>query len=223
MDLSFRMSTYGFGIEASSMLHNNIKGRLGLNLLFYDIHDIHVSIKEDIGSISQYFGYVPNLNIKTKSEMIHSHVLFDYFPVTGGKFHITTGAFLGVNTLKVQGRLIDENKEPAQLLPGNEWPNLQSGEMLIEVDEGMVDMELLLGYAFKPYLGVGVDNIKLSDKVAMKLELGIIYQGKYTFLQDEREIKMNKEYMSYFGDLIKLEKWLKWYGLLNVQFNFRIR
>lgn len=221
MDLSFRASTVGFGIEASSKLHDRIKGRIGLNFLFYDVNDIHVSIKEDIGSISQYFGYIPNLNIKTQSEMIHSHILFDYFPGKQNKFHITSGAFLGINILKINGQLIDENKDPAILLPGYEWPNLESGEMYIEVDEGMVDMELLLGYAFKPYLGVGLDNVKLFDKVTIKLELGIIYQGRYEFLQDDRVIKMNKEYMSYFGDLIKLEKWLKWYGLFNVQFNFR--
>lgn len=222
MDLSLRLSTVGIGVEASSILHNQVNGRLGINLLFYDINDIHVPIKVDIGSISEYFGYVPDLNIKTSVEMIHSHILFDFYPVRNGKFHLTAGAFLGVNTLNISGNLIDKNKEPAELLPGYEWPDLRSGDMFIEVNEGIVDMELLLGNAIKPYLGIGFSNFKLNDDVNMKFELGIIYQGKYTFLQDDRIVMMNKEYMSYFGDLLKLEKWLKWYGVLNIQFNFRL-
>ena len=47
-------------------------------------------------------------------------------------------------------------------------------------DDGSFDGKLVMGNTIKPYLGIGIGRTIPKNRVGVRFELGMVYQGKYS-------------------------------------------
>ena len=142
---------YGPGVDFSTSLHPNLKARIGFSYLGYDATDvIDISGDEELGEGSLKFA--------------NANLLFDYFPMKNGVFHITAGAFIGTNKVVIEGSGFD--------------PFSLNDYVIVPDANGYFKGNVKFGGAVKPYLGLGVGRTIPNKRVGFKFEMGVVYQGK---------------------------------------------
>ena len=142
----------GFGIDFSTSLHPNLKARVGFNYLGYNAADIiDFSGDEELE--------------KGDLKFVNANLLFDYYPMLNGIFHITAGAYIGSNKIDMEGNGFDD-------------PFSLNDYVIIPDANGYFNGTVKFGSAVKPYLGLGVGHTIPNSTVGFKFELGVVYQGK---------------------------------------------
>ena len=141
----------GVGIDFSSSLHPNLIARVGFNFLAYDAASV-IKTKDD------------KVLEQGKMNFANANLLVDYFPVEGGIFHITGGAFFGSNKAVIEG----EGFDPFSI---NDY-------VIMTDPRGYFKSTVQFGGAVKPYLGIGVGRTIPNKTVGVKFEAGVVYQGK---------------------------------------------
>ena len=141
----------GVGVDFSTSLHPNLKTRVGFNFLGYDAADvIDISGDEELE--------------QGKLKFANANLLFDYYPMLNGVFHITAGAYIGSNKSVIEGNGFD--------------PFSLNDYVVIPDSRGYFKGTVKFGGAVKPYLGLGVGRTIPNKTVGFKFELGVVYQGK---------------------------------------------
>ena len=144
----------GVGLDFSTSLHPNIKARLGFNYLGFNAKNVIDGEDLEEGKI----------------KFINADLLFDYYPVKNGVFHITAGTFIGSSKVMVAGSGFDE---------------FSLNDYVIVPDEnGYFKGTVKFGGAVKPYLGLGLGRTIPNRRVGFKFEMGVIYQGKFKVESD---------------------------------------
>ena len=142
---------YGVGVDFSTSLHPNLKARVGFNYLGYNAKDLFdFSGDEEME--------------KGDLKFANANLLFDYYPMLNGIFHITAGAYFGSNKADMQGNGFD--------------PFSLNDYVIIPDANGYFDGTVKFGGIVKPYLGLGVGHTIPNSTVGVKFELGVVYQGK---------------------------------------------
>ena len=151
---------YGPGIDFSTSLHPNLKARVGFNFLGYDAANvIDVSGDEELE--------------QGKLKFANANLLFDYYPMVGGLFHITAGAYIGSNKAVIEGRGFD--------------PFSLNDYVIIPDANGYFKSNVNFGGAVKPYFGLGLGRTIPNKRVGFKFEMGVVYQGK---------VKVDSDYLN---------------------------
>ena len=147
----------GVGVDFSTALHPNIKARVGFNYLGYDAANvIDVSGDEELK--------------QGKLSFANANLLFDYYPMLNGVFHITAGAYIGTNNVVIEGKGFD--------------PFSLNDYVVIPDANGYFKSTVKFGGAVKPYLGIGLGRTIPNKSVGFKFELGVVYQGKLNVESD---------------------------------------
>ena len=232
MSLGVKASTFGYGFEAATPLNKLLMLRLGVNLtngadklIGKLVGDLNFPLPEDEDFIES-FGYMPDLGIKPGINFTHGNLLLDFHPA--GIFHITVGAFVGGSKLKVDGRLVDSNNQPSKLLPGKTWPVLEIGAQKQKIDmmNGQARLDVLLGNAVKPYLGLGLGRAVPKKRVSFKFELGAIYQNGYKIKNNGTVLDLKNapetEVQNIQNNVNKFSKFVMIWPMLNFQVCCRI-
>ncbi len=222
INVSLRFNTLGIGIEAATPLSNKFNLRAGFDIIPFNISERSLDLRDELKRIDYAFGYIPGYRAKGKINFFNAHILADFHPVERGIFHITAGFFIGSNKAELSGYLSDSNNNPAQLLPGYEWPVLEYENHTIDLTGGRLDFDLKLGKAIKPYLGVGIGQAVTKKRFGFKFDLGVMYQGDYSLKQNGIDFKFNEAIIEEVGDIDDYTKWLKWWPMVNLQVTYRI-
>ena len=214
----------GYGLEAATGLNNNLIFRLGIiTSKGITLKNYNFSLGFDEDYINQRFGYEPDFRAKPLLNLMHGNLLLDYHP--GGVFHFTVGVFAGVEKLGIDGYLVDEKNNKAQLLPGQSWPSIEMGDQTLEMKDGRATLDLRLGNAIKPYFGLGVGRAVAKNKrVAFKFELGVLYQGSsYSLKQNGKVLDLSASNEEDLRDLHELfSEFIRFCPYLNFQLSYRI-
>jgi opacity protein-like surface antigen len=225
MNLALRLSTMGAGLELATPLSAHINARAGADMLPFSSGYSNYSLESNAADLEPAFGYVPEYRAKVKIQMMHGHLLADIYPSARGIFHITAGAFVGTSRIRIQGTMVDAGNRPATLQPDYEWPVVNVDGYDVTTDGGRANLDLTLGNAVKPYVGIGLGRAVTQKGFGVKFELGVLYQGDYTMKQDGQTLNLNNtdgtdENARIIGDYLK---WIEWWPMLNLQFSFRVR
>jgi len=169
---------YGPGIDFSTSLHPNLKARVGFSYLGYDAADvIDISGDEDLE--------------QGKLNFTNANLLFDYYPMAGGLFHITAGAFIGSNKIVIEGNGFD--------------PFSLNDYVIIPDANGYFKGNVTFGGTFKPYLGIGIGRTIPNKRVGFKFEMGVVYQGKTKVDSDYLNMSMKPDDVDDVVDIPLLE------------------
>jgi hypothetical protein len=223
LNVALRASTVGGGLEFATPLGKLFDARAGFDYLTGNVPYSNFSLNDDNGNMYDAFGYVPDLRMKEKLNMVHGHLLADFHPVAKGIFHITAGVFIGTSNLNADGFLANSNNDPAELKGGYEWPKVIVDGREIDFDGGKSTADIYLGNAVKPYLGLGLGNAVTRGRVGFKFELGLLYQGDYSLKQGGQDIDtINEKGINDMKDADRYTKLLRWWPMLNLQLTYRI-
>lgn len=220
LDIALRVNTYGVGVEIATPVSRKFDLRLGGDVFPFSLGHLSAKFKDELKPLEYYFGYIPKYRTKLNVDFYNAHVLLDYYPLSAGLFHITAGVYAGSSRAKFDGYVSDPDGRPAQLQPGYEWPVVEYAGNTFDLAGGNLDFDLKLGNKVKPYLGVGFDTG--GRRVGFKVEMGVIYQGKYELKQNGQPFRFNKTLIKDFEDVDKYTEWFEWWPILNFQVIYRL-
>jgi hypothetical protein len=225
MNLALRLSTMGAGLELATPLGSHFDARAGVDVLPFSSGYLNYSLDDDATALEPAFGYVPEYRARGEIKMVHGHLLADIYPSARGIFHVTAGVFVGTSRIRLQGTMVDANNGPVTLLPNAEWPVVNIGGYDVETDGGRANLDMTLGSAVKPYLGIGLGRAVTQKRFGVKFELGVLRQGDYTLKQDGRVLNLSNAdgiEGADIGLISDYAEWMKWWPMINLQFTFRL-
>lgn len=223
------LSTMGLKAEVATPLSQQLTLRAGVSIL-----PISYTYKKVI-SAEKYrdkISYDPQLTVTSDISFINGNLLLDYAPFESNMFHFTAGLFLGKNNINLQGALLNP-KTGANVLDDLRKNGLVAGDDLpsIEFDnkyeirpskEGTLSGNITLGNMLKPYLGIGVAPTIPNERVGVKLDIGILYQGASAF-SSPNMIKGNlHDWMHSYDQFKRFSPLLDWYPMINLQISFKV-
>ena len=148
----------GVGFDFSTLLYPNLTARVGFNYLGYDATNI-IKISKNNTDLEQ-----------GKLNFVNANLLVDYHPMENSMFHITTGVLIGSHKAVIEGNGFD--------------PFSISDYVIITDPVGYFKGTVKFGGVVKPYLGIGVGPTIPNKPVDVKIELGVVYQGKVKVKSD---------------------------------------
>lgn len=222
LNIAAGVSTLGFTVEAATPISESLKLRAGFDFFNLNTKQYDFDIDDAEGTLHEAFGTQPTYEAKGAINAFHGHALVDYYPFKGGILHLTAGAYIGNNKIKAKGVLTDGNGSAVELKPGYDWPTIDFDGNQLDINNGRLDAELVLGQVIKPYFGIGLGRAVSKRRIGVKFELGVLYQGDYTLKQNGKKVISTSDVTASIEDADKVTKWLKWYPMVNFQINYRI-
>ena len=218
--VGFNAGLYGFGVQGATSLSPNFKLRAGVDFFSYtdsDVRDFDVAVN--------YRGYEANARaelIESKITFPNMKVMVDYYPMPDNIFSITGGLYFGYNKATSKGRVIGY-QELSEFL--GEKPSLTYEDIIITpYDDGSFEGELAMGNGIKPYLGVGVGRTIPRNRVGVRLELGVVFQGKYK-ISSPNITETGRDWFDLLTDELDIsfsENMLKLWPMFNLSVTYRI-
>jgi hypothetical protein len=222
--VGLKASTFGYGLEVATPLSNHFIARAGVNFTAgASANDLDFALPDDDDELYNAFGYVPEYRSNMKIGFTNGNLLVDYHPC--GIFHLTAGVFVGQSKISANGKLVDwrNGYTDAKLKDGYTWPSLVLGDQKLDLTNGRLDLDLIMGNVVKPYFGLGVGrSIAKYNRVSFKFELGVIYQGKNTVKQNGKVLDLSTSDDEDVQDIHKLLDALTIYPMMNFQLSYRI-
>lgn len=211
---------YGFGVQGATTLSPNFKLRVGVDYFSYTDRE---SGEFDIDVIFREYEVTTQARLSdTKITFPNFKAMVDYYPVANSIFSITGGFYFGNNRASTNG-LIDGYEALVETLGAK--PVLRYEDVVITPnDDGSFDGKLVMGNTVKPYLGIGIGRTIPRNRVGVKFELGMVYQGEYSLSSPN----INEAGNAWFDrltdelDLPFSESLLKWWPMLNLSLTYRI-
>ena len=147
--------------------------------------------------------------------------MVDFYPVANSIFSITGGFYFGNNRASTNG-LIDGYASLVATL--GDKPVLRYEDIVITPnDDGSFDGKLVMGNTITPYLGIGIGRPIPKNRVGVRFELGMVYQGKYSFSSPNIN-ETGDVWFDRLTDELELpfsESLLKWGPMLNLSLTYR--
>ena len=174
--IGLNASLYGFGVQGATTLSPNFKLRVGVDYFSYTDKE---SEEFDIDVIFREYEVTTKARLNdTKITFPNFKAMVDYYPAANSIFSITGGLYFGNNHASTNG-LIDDYEALVETL--GDKPVLRFEDIVITPnDDGSFDGKLEMGNTIKPYLGIGIGRTIPRNRVGVKFELGMVYQGKYS-------------------------------------------
>lgn len=123
---------------------------------------------------------IKSLDILANVQSRDLHLLVDFFPAKGSKFHLTAGAIISFtpDLVKVAATALDANGNPA-LKPDADGNGLVSFGDVTPNPEGVINARIGYGLSrIRPYVGIGIGRPVATDKrVSVNFDLGLAYMG----------------------------------------------
>ncbi len=220
-------TTLGPRVEVAMPLTSHITFRGGLSLFSYS-QQLNFSISAD--DYRDYIDYDPDLNAFGKFSLANAHLLADYTSAEQGFFHFTAGVVFGSSKLDAHGLLINpENQRPmvedlrdAGHIDDNlPEVTLEDNILFRTNSDGSVAGSLILGKSVKPYIGFGFGRAVPKNRIALKLEFGLLYQGKPEITSPNLMSGNLNNYFKNNPDLKPYYALAYFYPMVNMQFAFR--
>jgi hypothetical protein len=188
--LSVDGGSYGPGITVATSLSSHLELKAGLNHLPYT-HKIN--LEYDVSGILSNHpvlgGYNFMLNISDPNfNFTNFKTIVDYYPVKKGIFSLSAGFYTGNNSISAKGQLDINRFFVENPLLKEEY----DGDIVFKFEDvvikpnpdGSFEGKMILGSAIKPYLGLGLGRTMANNSIGFKLDLGVVYHGKYKFESD---------------------------------------
>lgn len=220
--ISGGFSTMGTSIELVTPIVTRLNARIGIDFFKYNTKQFSMLLQDNSGTLLQIFHTTPLLKTKANAQLFHTHVLVDYYPFKKGLFYLTAGVYLGNTKVGVNGRLEDNKGELITLKPGKEWPDIIFDGKKLELVKAQLAAELKLGQFVKPYLGFGLGRSIPKNRLGIKFDAGVIYQGEYSISQNNQPLLPSTYSSIHIADSKKYTKWLKWWPKAAIQLSYRI-
>ena len=211
---------YGFGIQGATTVSPNFKLRVGIDYFSYTDKE---SEEFDIDVIFREYEVTTQARLNdTKITFPNFKVMVDYYPVANSIFSITGGFYLGNNRASTNGLI---NGYEALVTTLGDKPVLRYEDIVITPnDDGSFDGKLVMGNTVKPYLGIGIGRTIPKNRVGVRFELGMVYQGEY-LLSSPNINETGDAWFDRLTDELDLpfsESLLKWWPMLNLSLTYRI-
>ena len=211
---------YGYGLEMNTHLIPNLKLRMGFNYFGYTFNSLDWDFDYNYRLDKSGDVLVAKASLTPSAQFINGKVLFDILPFSSIGLAITTGVYIGQNTITLEGKTYDENGGVVSA------PIDLGDDIIIRPDKkGNVDATLRLGNIVKPYLGLTFGRTIPRNRVGFKVEMGIIYQGEKAL--ESQSIKKNiNDAMNAGLNKLELpvnENWLKFWPMLQLQLTYKIK
>lgn len=211
---------YGFGIQGATSVSPNVKLRLGVDYFSYTDKE---SAEFDIDVVYREYEVTTQARLSdTKIKFPNFKAMVDYYPVANSIFSITGGFYFGNNSASTNG-VIDGYRDLIEVL--EDRPVLRYEDIVITPnDDGSFDGKLVIGNTIKPYVGIGIGRTIPQNRVGVRFELGMVYQGKYS-LSSPNINETGDDWYDRLIDELDLpfsENLLKWWPMLNLSLTYRI-
>ena len=182
----------GVGVDFSTSLHANVKARLGFSYLGLDAKN-----------------YMDNEDLEQgQAKFANANLLFDYYPMKNGVFHITAGAYFGNNKILIAA----DNTDPFSIYD----------YVIVPDANGYFKGTVKFGGAVKPYFGLGLGRTIPNKRVGFKFEIGAVYQGKMKVESDYLNTSMKPDDVDDSLDIPVLES-LRFWPSLTLSLVFRLK
>ena len=212
---------YGAGAQAATSLHPHLRLRAGFDYLTYT-HSEAISLETTAEPLEGYEMTVEGEISEASITFPNFKALLDYYPMRNGIFCLTGGFYLGSNSISANGLIRDYQQIKDQL---GENPAFEYEDMVIRPNnDGTFDGKLLMGNSIKPYIGLGLGRTIPNNRVGVKFELGMVYQGKYR-LESNNVSEGGQDWLDSLieeEDLPVSRSMLNWWPMLNLSLTCRI-
>ncbi|HHT30491.1 MAG: hypothetical protein PHZ13_12870 [bacterium] len=210
---------YGAGIQGATNLSPHFKLRAGFDYFALNRQDVATFEAE----MEDYDQTVEAEITKASVTFPNCKVMIDYYPMRNGIFSLTAGFYTGTNRAEADG-MIPGYEELTQEM--GEKPTLEYEDIVFEpYDDGSFDALLKMGNSLKPYLGIGLGRSIPKNRVGVRFELGLVYQGKYK-LESDNLNEAGRDWVNRMADELELpvsQETLNWWPMLNLSVSYRIR
>ncbi|PLK44675.1 hypothetical protein [Emticicia sp. TH156] len=164
--IGINAGTYGVGGSVITRVYPHWVLRAGFDYAAYTYKP------EDLKMDVAYMGKDLEAEVKSFNlKFPNAKILLDFYPWKNGVFSFTGGAYIGKNTIKMEGYASEK---------------FEFGDIVISPDPktGYFDALLTMGEQVKPYFGIGLGRAMPKRRVSFKFEAGAVYQGKYNVSSD---------------------------------------
>lgn len=212
---------YGLGLQGATTLSPNFKLRAGIDYFKYthnesEVFDVEVEFRE-------YRTTAQAVLEDTKIIFPNFKAFIDYYPIANSIFSITGGFYFGNNRASTNG-LIDGYEAIVETL--GDKPVLRYDDIVITPnDDGSFDGKLVMGNTIKPYIGIGIGRTIPRNRVGVKFDVGMVYQGKYS-LSSPNINETGNDWFDRMTDDLDLpfsKSLLRWWPMLNISLTYRIK
>ena len=228
LSASFSIGSMGMGLEAATPISSSLKIRAGV---YYWPASFSLSKKINVNDaiLKQRIDgdYTPRYDVSFKPSLFNGSLLLDYYPSASSSFRITAGVFVGTSELKAEGYLLNPaTGERSVLSPEYEeegWPTLNVEGYALNIDNGELNVDIRMGSAIKPYVGIGFGHIfPKEERLNCSFDIGLAYQGDYTIRQYGRKADAVVDYTSSAIDIEKYAKYVKVWPVASLKVVYRI-
>ena len=220
---------YGAGLQAATNLSPHLRLRTGFDYFSYNQQNV-ASFDADFEGYEEFEGFNATLEADITEASVtfpNFKLLLDIYPMRNGIFCFTTGFYIGSNKVEADG-LIHRYDELVRLSQemGRGKPSLEYEDIVFSPDDdGSFNGLLTMGSSFKPYIGLGLGRTIPKNRVGVKFELGMVYQGKFEL--DSRNVNdAGQDWVDRMADELELpvsQQTLNWWPMLNLSVTVRIR
>lgn len=220
--LTAGLTTLGFTVEAVTPLVNHFYIKGGLNTFSYTTRQHRIALDDPYGLLNEAFGQNVYYEMRGDARNVHGHLVVDYYPFKKGILYLSSGLYFGSTKLTARGSITNKDGSPAELQSPYEWPALEFNGQKIDITNGQLNAELTLGNPLKPYIGIGVGRAIPRRRLGAKLEVGLLFAGKYTLKQNGVNVETMTTREHNFEDTDALMKIFEYYPMVKVQLNYRL-
>jgi hypothetical protein len=212
---------YGAGVQAATSLHPHLRLRAGFDYLTYT-HSEAITLETTAETTEGYEMTIEGEISEAAITFPNFKALVDYYPMSNGIFCLTGGFYLGSNSISANGLIRDYEQLKEQL---GDDPEFEYEDIAIRPDnDGTFEGKLWMGKSFKPYIGLGLGRTIPHNRIGFKVELGMVYQGKYRL----ESSNVNEAGEDWLDSLVEEEDFpvsrsmLNWWPMLNLSLTCRI-
>ncbi|MGG5505618.1 MULTISPECIES: hypothetical protein [unclassified Myroides] len=222
LSIATGLSSLGFSVELATPISNKFFIRTGINTFNYSTRTHAVQLNDPYGALHHAFGQDVAYNMRGRAKNTHVHLLLDFYPLKKGLLYLSTGLYFGRTILSAHGIIANSDGSPAQLQGGAEWPNLVFNDQKLDITNGRLDGELILGNFVKPYIGIGLGRAIPKKRFGVKLEMGLLLAGDYVIKQNGHRLDQTLKKEHNFEAADSYLNWFRFYPMAKAQLSYRL-
>ncbi|GHT09783.1 hypothetical protein FACS189432_07160 [Bacteroidia bacterium] len=216
--------TYGPGITLATSLSPNFKLRAGFDYFGYTAQ---MDFDLEADGVLENNSSVDNISLTgslsdPKINFSNFKAIVDYYPRKNGIFSISAGLYAGSSAITASAKIDNYQR----LVDANGGPIIFEFEDIVikPKSDGSFDGKIKFGNFIKPYFGLGLGRTIANSRLGFKFDLGLIYQGDYTFESDQLSSqKLTSKASSLMEDSDIPSSVLNFWPVINFSLSYRFK
>ncbi|MBB1140233.1 hypothetical protein [Myroides sp. WP-1] len=222
LSISAGLSTLGFTAELTTPISHKLFLRAGINTFHYNTKTHAVQLNDPYGLLHHTFGQDVSYLMRGQAKNTHGHVVLDFYPLQKGLLYFSTGLYFGRTILSAHGIIANSDGTPAQSRWPSDWPTLAFNNQKLDIINGRLDGELILGNFVKPYFGFGLGRAIPKKRLGVKIEMGLLFSGDYVIKQNGHRLDQTLKKEHNFEAADSYLNWFRFYPIAKAQLTYRL-